>query len=145
MRHISFLSSAAQRLRAEAVTIFGDDFSTPDGTCRRDYVHVLDVVAAHTRAAANLTRGHCPAFNVCAGVSHSNLEVVRAVEQASGKHLQLNIAARRQGDPATVQLSNAKARRELGFVPQHSALAKIVSNTYRWLQTRASKSVPRGI
>ena len=125
-------------LRAETVTIFGDDFPTPDGTCRRDYVHVRDVVAAHKRAVANLRRGHCASFNICAGMSHSNLEVVRAVERASGKRLQLNIAVRRKGDPATVQLSNAKAARELGFVPQHSELATIVSDTYRWLQARGS-------
>ncbi len=124
------LISAA--LRAEAVTIFGNDFPTPDGTCHRDYVHVHDVVAAHELAAANLSRGQWASFNICAGVSHSNLEVVRTVEQVSGKRLQLNIAARREGDPATVQLSNAKAARGLGFVPRRSALATIVGDAYRW-------------
>lgn len=128
------LISAA--LRNETVTIFGDDFPTPDGTCRRDYVHVRDVVAAHELAAANLPRGSCNSFNVCAGVSHSNLEVVRAVEQVSGERLQLNIAARRKGDPATVQLSNVKAARALDFVPRCSELATVVGDTYRWLQAR---------
>lgn len=123
-------------LRNEAVTIFGDDFPTPDGTCQRDYVHVRDVVAAHELAAANLQRGSCSSFNVCAGVSHSNLEVVRTVEQVSGKRLQLNIAARRKGDPATVQLSNVKAARALNFVPRCSELATVVGDTYRWLQAR---------
>ena len=128
------LISAA--LRNEVVTIFGDDFPTPDGTCRRDYVHVRDVVAAHELAATNLQRGACASFNVCAGMSHSNLEVVRAVEQVSDKRLQLNIAARRKGDPATVQLSNVKAERALNFVPRCSELATIVGDAYRWLQAR---------
>lgn len=131
-RLIANLVTAA--LRDKAMTIFGNDFPTPDGTCRRDYVHVRDVVAAHELAADNFQRGRCVSFNVCSGVSHSNLEVVQAVEQASDKRLRLNMAARRKGDPATVQLSNAKAARELGFVPQHSALATIVGDTYRWLQ-----------
>ena len=121
-------------LHDEAVTIFGNNYPTPDGTCRRDYVHVHDVVVAHELAAAHLQAGHCANYNICAGVSHSNLEVVRAVERASGKHLRLNMATRRKGDPATVQLSNTKAERELGFVPQHSDLATIVADTYHWLR-----------
>ena len=126
------LSLAA--LHNEAVTIFGNDFPTPDGTCQRDYVHVHDVVTAHQQAVAQVQAGHCGSYNICAGVSHSNLEVVRAVEQASNKRLQLNLTARRTGDPAAVQLSYAKAKRELGYVPQYSSLATIVADTYRWLQ-----------
>ncbi len=117
----------------EVATIFGYDFSTPDGTCRRDYVHVRDVVAAHERAAVRLQPGRCMSFNICAGTSHSNLEVVRAVEQISGRHLRIKMAARRKGDPAAVQLSKAKAARTLGFVAQHSELATIIGDTHRWL------------
>ena len=128
---ISSISDAV--LHDSAATIFGDDYPTPDGTCRRDYVHVRDVVAAHELAAAHLQRGQCASFNVCAGVSHSNLEVAHTVEQVSSKRLRLNLAARRRGDPVAVQLSNAKAARELGFVPRYSVLTTIVGDTYRWL------------
>ena len=125
-------------LREETATIFGDDFPTPDGTCRRDYVHVQDVVVAHELAVANASKGTCAAFNICSGVSHSNLEVVRVVEQVSGKQVRLNIGARRRGDPATVQLNNAKAAQQLGFVPQHSELTTIVSDAYRWQASLAA-------
>lgn len=129
----------AAALQARAVTIFGNDLPTADGTCLRDYVHVLDVVTAHIQAATQLQPGNCPAYNICAGTSHSNLAVVRAVERASGKSLQLKFADRRRGDVLAVRLANHKAQQELGFTPQHSRLATIVTDTYRWLCTRVSE------
>ena len=99
------------------VTIFGADLPTPDGTCVRDYVHVSDVAIAHEQATVHLQPGSCQVFNICAGRSHSNLEVVQMVERVSGKCLQLEMAAARRGDTVAVRLANTKAAQQLNFVP----------------------------
>ena len=123
-------------INEEPVTLFGKGLPTKDGSYVRDYVHVQDIVETHLLASTHLSekkQNRC--YNLGASTSHSNLEVVAEVELVSGKKLQLEQVATRKGDPVAIYLDNNRARHELGFVPRHSSLKEIVTNTWHWLQT----------
>jgi UDP-glucose 4-epimerase len=118
---------------AEAVQVYGSDYPTPDGTCLRDYVHVLDLAAAHLRALERLDApGTWLAYNLGAGRGHSVLEVVEACRRISGREIPVVMAERRAGDPPALYADNTRARRELGWSLQHSDLDTIVSTAWRW-------------
>jgi UDP-glucose-4-epimerase GalE len=113
--------------------VFGDDYPTPDGTCLRDYVHVVDLADAHLRALERLaTGGSSATYNV--GTEHpaSVLEVLAAVERVTGRVVPRRVAPRRPGDPAVLYASAALTRAELGWVPQRAALEQIVADAWRW-------------
>jgi UDP-glucose 4-epimerase len=117
----------------EAMTLFGDDYPTPDGTCVRDYVHVEDLAEAHVLAVRALLDG-APgtAYNVGAGVGSSNAEVLAAVGRVTGKPLRQQVAARRAGDPAELVADPAKIRAELGWAPTQADLDVIVASAAAW-------------
>ncbi len=118
---------AALGKRAELV-IFGSDYATPDGTAVRDYIHVNDLAAAHHAALNYLQAGGASAaFNLGTGRGYSVLEVVRAVEKATGRAVPVRMAARRAGDPPVLVANAAKAAAQLGWAPKHSSLDNIVS------------------
>ncbi len=119
----------------QPVTIFGDDYPTSDGTCIRDYVHVVDLAEAHVVALESLLAGGgSDAFNVGTGSGHSVLEVVRAVEEVSGKLVPRKIGPRREGDsPALVANSN-KLKQTLGWRPHYADLREIVETAWRFEQ-----------
>jgi UDP-glucose 4-epimerase len=103
---------------SDGIRIFGDDYPTPDGTCIRDYVHVLDLADAHIRALeAPAEKSGC--YNVGVGRGESVREVIEAVRQATGRDFPVMVVPRRPGDPPELVASNAKIRRELGWRPQH--------------------------
>ena len=112
--------------------IFGDDFPTPDGTCLRDYVHVLDIADAHIRTLPLLDAPGMHAFNIGTGESHSVREMVRAVESVTGLQVPVTAAARRPGDPATLCANPEKIMRTLGWKPQHSDLQDIVQSAWKF-------------
>jgi UDP-glucose 4-epimerase len=117
--------------------VFGDDYPTPDGTCLRDYVHVMDLADAHLRALERLAGGGVSAtYNV--GTEHpaSVLEVLASVERVTGRAVPRRLAPRRQGDPAVLYASAALARAELGWIPRRAALDGIVADAWRWHATR---------
>ncbi len=118
------------------LSIFGDDYDTPDGTCVRDYVHVSDLIDAHIRAIKYLELVPCDFFNLGNGNGYSVLEVVRAVEKVTGKLVPTRIDARREGDPATLVASSQKARDKLGWRPKFETIESIVKTV--WAKVRSN-------
>lgn len=113
-------------------TLFGDDYDTDDGSCVRDYIHVLDLVDAHIRALHKLEQGSALAYNVGTGNGFSNKEVIAAVEKVSGKKIGVKMEARRLGDPAKLIADCTKINNELGFVANYSDIETIVSSAWQW-------------
>ncbi len=119
------------------LTLFGVDFDTPDGSCLRDFIHVDDLAQAHVRALSlDLAPGRFEAFNIGTGQGHSVLEVLRAVERATGRPVPHQIGARREGDPASLIAAAVKARAQLGWEARRSDLDQIVSDALRWRSAR---------
>jgi UDP-glucose-4-epimerase GalE len=113
--------------------VFGDDYATPDGTCVRDYIHVLDLAAAHRLGLERLgSGGEGGVFNLGNGAGYSNLEVVRTCAEVTGREVAIDIGPRRPGDPATLVASAEKAGRELGWRPARGDLREIVGDAWRW-------------
>ncbi len=119
------------RGKREKVTIFGDDYPTPDGTCVRDYVHVLDLAQAHILALYALDRGS-RTYNLGNGTGFSVKEVVETVRQVTGRPIPVEIGPRRPGDPAVLVASSEAIRRDLGWSPQHTRIDSIVESAWRW-------------
>lgn len=117
------------------LTLYGDDYDTPDGTCLRDYVHVSDLADAHVAALARLAGGGPAGFyNLGTGDGMSVKQVVEAVARVSGRRVPHTIGPRRPGDPARLFAANARARRDLGWTPRFTALDAIVDTAWRWHQ-----------
>jgi UDP-glucose 4-epimerase len=116
--------------------IYGNDYDTPDGTCIRDYIHVVDLGEAHIKALEYLkSKNRSDIFNLGVGRGYSNNEVIKTVESVVGKEIPKKYSKRREGDPAQIYADNAKARRELGWQPQYSDLTTIVETAWKWHQT----------
>jgi UDP-glucose 4-epimerase len=120
--------------RREAITIFGDDYPTRDGTCVRDYVHILDLAQGHILALDQCDRGG-GVFNLGNGQGFSNMEVVEAARRVTGHPIPVEIGPRRPGDPAELVASSEKARNILGWQPRYPSLDVIVASAWRWHQT----------
>jgi UDP-glucose-4-epimerase GalE len=114
------------------VEIYGTDYPTPDGTCIRDYIHVDDLAAAHLLALERLEPGKELIYNLGIGKGYSVREVIRAVEEVSGKPVSVKESARRPGDPPVLVAASDKARRELGWAPRYGDLRAIVETAWRW-------------
>jgi len=121
------------------MTIFGDDYETPDGTCIRDYVHVTDLAEAHVVAIEKLLAGGASdVFNVGTGTGQSVLEVVRAVERAIGRKVPREVGPRREGDPAVLVANSDKLKRTLGWKPKFTEIEDIVATAWQFEQKRAT-------
>jgi UDP-glucose-4-epimerase GalE len=121
------------------IDIFGEDYPTPDGTCLRDYIHVIDLADAHVRALASLERGGASAtYNVGTEHPSSVRDVIAAVERVTGRIVNTRSAPRRAGDPAVLYASARRIREELGWVPSRPALDTIVEDAWRWHSTHPS-------
>jgi UDP-glucose 4-epimerase len=117
----------------EPMTIFGNDYETPDGTCIRDYIHVTDLAEAHVAAIENLLAGGASdVFNVGTGAGHSVLEVMRALEQATGRKVPHEIGPRRAGDPPVLVANSAKLMRMLGWTPKFPRVQDIVATAWQF-------------
>jgi UDP-glucose 4-epimerase len=115
------------------ITIFGDDYPTPDGTCIRDYIHVDDLAQAHIRALAGMAAGApTDQFNVGTGTGHSVRQVVAAVEEVTGRKVPYVIGPRREGDPPGLVANPDKLRRVLGWEPRYTSLREIVSTAWNY-------------
>jgi UDP-glucose 4-epimerase len=124
--------------RREAVTVFGDDYDTPDGTCIRDYVHVLDLCDAHLAALEHLDAGGAGgAFNLGTGQGHSVAEVIASVRRVTGREVKSVMGARRAGDPARLVASPERAARELGWRARRASLDDIVRDAWTVRSARA--------
>lgn len=122
--------------KRESITIFGDDYPTPDGTCIRDYIHVTDLAMAHILALEYLRKGNpSNIFNLGNGVGFSVKEVIETARAVTGHPIPAVVAQRRAGDPAQLIASSDKAREVLGWNPQHDDLAKIIASAWKWHQS----------
>lgn len=117
--------------RRDKVLIFGDDYDTPDGTCIRDYVHIVDLAQAHILA---LTGSHVGAFNLGNGTGYSVREIVAAARKVTGKDLPAEVVDRRPGDPARLIAGPRKAMTELGWTPAHDDIHEIIASAWGWHQ-----------
>ena len=114
-------------------TIYGDDYKTPDGTCLRDYIHVVDLADAHVLALEYLRKGgESDIFNLGNGQGFSVKEMIAATEKATGKKIAAEIGARRAGDPAQLIASSDKARRILGWQPCFTDVEEIIATAWKW-------------
>ena len=127
------LLEAALNARAP-FQIYGDDYPTPDGTCIRDYVHIRDIAQAHILALRALPRMPFQIYNVGHGRGYSIREVIRAVEEVTGRKLDVRIGPRRPGDPAVLVASPRKISKELKWKPRFSDLRSIVGSAWAWKQ-----------
>ncbi len=115
--------------------VYGNDYDTPDGTCIRDYVHVVDLATAHLGSVEYLAKGSASeAINLGVGRGYSNLEVLDAVERVIGKRVARVFGPRRAGDPAKLWADNKKAKKLLGWEPKHSDLETIIRSARKWHQ-----------
>ena len=115
-----------------AVTIFGDDYPTPDGTCVRDFVHVLDLAQAHLLAMEALEQTGSRTYNLGNGNGFSVLQVIETCRRVTGHPIPHTIGPRRSGDPATLIASSERIRRELGWQPRFTDLEEIVRSAWEW-------------
>jgi UDP-glucose 4-epimerase len=115
------------------MSVFGTDYPTPDGTCIRDYIHVTDLVRAHSDALTYLRDdGASVTMNCGYGRGFSVLEVIDTVKRVSGVDFKVDLAPRRAGDPAQIVARSDKARQTLGWQPQLDDLGTIVQHALAW-------------
>ncbi|MFN8178681.1 MAG: UDP-glucose 4-epimerase GalE [bacterium] len=114
------------------VQVFGDDYPTPDGTCVRDYIHVLDLADAHLLALEALDRGVQGVFNLGSGRGFSVRDVIAACEKVTGREIRRRVAPRRAGDPATLVASSRRAQEKLAWRPSRDDLVEIVRSAWDW-------------
>ena len=120
------------------IQIFGTDYDTPDGTCIRDYVHVMDIAEAHVRALDHLLAGGAGgAFNLANSAGYSVKDVIAAAERVCGHRIPVKEAARRAGDPPALIGSAVRARDVLGWSPTRSDLDVQIADAWTWLRSRA--------
>ena len=123
----------------QPVTIYGTDYPTHDGTCIRDYIHVADLAQAHLLAVEHLLNGgQSDRFNVGTGAGHTVMEVVRAVEQVTGRRAPYVVGPRRPGDSPSLVASSNKLRRTLGWKPEYSDLRTIVDHAWKFARERGA-------
>jgi UDP-glucose-4-epimerase GalE len=115
-----------------AIEVFGTDYPTPDGTCIRDYIHVDDLASAHLLALEALGPGKRIICNLGTGRGHSVREVIRAVEEVTGRKVAVRETARRPGDPPELVANAERAGRELGWRPRFTDLRQIVETAWGW-------------
>lgn len=118
--------------KSKKISIFGSDYATRDGTCIRDYVHVIDIAQAHVLALRNLEGRPEATYNLGNGTGFTNLEVLRMVEKVSGRKVPYVFAPRRPGDPECLVASSELAHKELGWRAEYKSLESIVSSAWEW-------------
>lgn len=135
--HLIPLALGAAKGSAPPLTVFGNDRSTPDGTCIRDYVHVTDLADAHVKAFAH-TAGNqgFSALNLGTGTGISIMEVIRAARDVTGREVPFSFGPRRAGDPASLVADPGLAREVLRWSARHSDLRNILGTAWNWMQSR---------
>ncbi|GGS50984.1 UDP-glucose 4-epimerase GalE [Actinokineospora fastidiosa] len=121
--------------KREKLSIYGDDYPTADGTCVRDYIHVVDLADAHQLALEHAETGSHRIFNLGSGTGFSNREVVQTCREITGHPIPTEFAPRRPGDPAVLVASSAAATTHLGWKPERTALPQIITDAWEFTQT----------
>jgi UDP-glucose 4-epimerase len=131
--HLIPLILQAASGRRPAITVFGRDYDTPDGTCIRDYIHVADLASAHALAVDYLIAGGAStAFNLGNGLGFSVQQVIDTVRDVTGREVRVEDAPRRAGDPPRLVADAGKARQLLGWQPVYGSLEAIVRHAWNW-------------
>ncbi len=122
--------------KGRRVPIFGTDYDTPDGTCIRDYIHIVDIADAHILALEALHAGEgCDIFNLGNGNGFSVQQIIQATSQVTGRTIPVMESQRRPGDPPVLIASSEKIRKRLGWIPQYGKLEEIIDTAWRWHRT----------
>jgi UDP-glucose 4-epimerase len=119
--------------QAEQFTLFGDDYPTEDGSCVRDYIHVVDLARAHILALEALGDGS-RVYNLGNGAGFSNKQVIETAEEVTGIAIPHTVGPRRPGDPARLIASSDRIRAELGWEPRYPDLESIIDSAWQWHQ-----------
>lgn len=127
---IPILLQVAQGKREKAM-LFGDDYDTPDGTCIRDYIHILDLAQAHEKALYAPKSGH---YNLGTGSGLSVMQILEAARKVTGHPIPAEVVPRRPGDPPRLIADSTRARQELGWKPQFENAEAIIASVWKWLQ-----------
>ena len=131
--HLIPLVLKAAQGEVDHIAVFGDDYPTRDGTCVRDYIHVLDLAEAHLLALHYLRAGNpSTAINLGNGQGYSVLDVIETARQVTGAEIQVRMQERRPGDPSHLVADSSRAQSVLGWQPQHADLKRIVESAWRW-------------
>lgn len=133
--HIIPITLQAATGKRSHVEIYGDDYPTPDGTCLRDYIHVIDLARAHILALDVMNEGS-RIYNLgCGGNGYSVREVIDTARRVTGKEIPVRVGPRRAGDPAVLIASSDKIKQELGWSPKYQDLELIIDSAWRWMQS----------
>jgi UDP-glucose-4-epimerase GalE len=135
--HLIPLALAAAS-EGKKLTVYGDDYETPDGTCVRDYIHVDDIADAHVRALDHLlSGGSCCALNLANSRGYSVKEVIHTARRISGKTIQYEVVSRRTGDPPILIGAADRAQTLLGWIPKRSSLEMQIGDAWNWMQKKS--------
>ncbi|MEI6747395.1 MAG: UDP-glucose 4-epimerase GalE [Methylococcaceae bacterium] len=138
--HLIPLVLQAASGRRDAISVFGTDYDTPDGTCIRDYIHVSDLCDAHLLALNHLmANGDSARFNLGNGAGFSVKEVIDTAEKVTGKKINVDYQPRRAGDPARLIADSTKIREQLGWQPKRADLSTIIQDAWAWEQKQNRK------
>jgi UDP-glucose 4-epimerase len=121
--------------RRDKLQLFGDDYPTTDGTCVRDYIHVEDLARAHLLALDAATRGEHKIFNLGNGTGFTNRQVVDVAREVTGHELPVEVAPRRDGDPASLVAASQRARDELGWRPEKDTLQHMIGDAWQFYRS----------
>lgn len=117
----------------EPIFLFGDDYNTPDGTCIRDYIHVLDLAQAHILLLHALEKGDPSNFYNCGtGKGFSNKQIIEMVKEVTGKNFPVHVAARRSGDPDQLIADSSRLQKDYNWQPKYSDLKTIINSAWEW-------------
>lgn len=130
---IPIILQAASGKRSH-ISVFGNDYDTPDGTCVRDYVHVSDLSRAHVTALEKAVPGTFNAYNLGTGHGHSVREVIESARRVTGRQFEVRETGRRPGDAPLLVADASKAKAELGWTPQFTELDEIVGTAWHWMR-----------
>jgi UDP-glucose 4-epimerase len=114
------------------ITIYGDDYDTDDGTCIRDYVHVMDLATAHISALEALTQNTSCSYNVGSGSGYSVRQVIEVAREVTGHSIPVVVSARRPGDPAKLVADGSAIKADFGWEPQYPELRQIIETAWNW-------------
>ncbi|SHJ93942.1 UDP-galactose 4-epimerase [Geosporobacter subterraneus DSM 17957] len=118
------------------ITVFGQDYETPDGTCIRDYIHIMDLVDAHILALGKLREGgNSAVYNLGNGEGFSVKEVIEAARRVTAHPIPAELGERRAGDPSRLIASSEKAKQDLGWSPRFNAIEEIIASAWKWHQS----------
>lgn len=142
--HLIPLVLRAARGEMDAIQIFGEDYPTRDGTCVRDYIHVVDLARAHILALQHLDTRSATYNLGCGGDGYTVREVIEAAEAVTGRDIPVKVGKRRAGDPAVLVASSERAHEDLGWQPEFQDIKLIIESAWRWLENR-DREAGRGV